>query len=170
MAQFIPKTTNSKKALYFLSIMSFSKSKLKFHKLCTSKNLYSPILSRKNYFLQEMMRERAGASLAPNPSVYEPKIYDKLCFLLKLINSRMAITICVWRSQVIQLTNGHNRTSVSRKKKKSWIRDYFFLLWRPQQYLTFKICFCNSLFKGRKNMTGIVDDFELQSPTFAEVT
>ena len=39
MAQFTAKTTNSEKAIYILSIMSYSMNKLKSHLLFTCKNL-----------------------------------------------------------------------------------------------------------------------------------
>ena len=53
IAQFTAKTTNSEKAIYFLSIMSFSINKLKSHLLFTYKNLCFIILCGKKVLLQK---------------------------------------------------------------------------------------------------------------------
>ena len=53
IAQFTAKTTNSEKAIYFLSIMSFSINKLKSHLLFTCKNLCFIILCGKKVLLQK---------------------------------------------------------------------------------------------------------------------
>ena len=50
ITQFTAKATNSKKAIYFLSIMSFSINKLKSHLLFTCKNLCFMILCGKKSF------------------------------------------------------------------------------------------------------------------------
>ena len=60
----------SSKAIYFLSIMSFSINKLKSHLLFTYKNLCFMILCGKKVLLQEMVRGRrggAGTTLPPSP-------------------------------------------------------------------------------------------------------
>ena len=61
VAQFTTKITNSKKAIDFLSLMSYSVNQLKSNMLFRSKNfVFVPILRRKNFF--------------PPPSVYDPKM------------------------------------------------------------------------------------------------
>ena len=52
-AQFIIKTANLSKAIYFLSLLSYSINKPKLQMLLTNKNLYSPILRTKNNFAQK---------------------------------------------------------------------------------------------------------------------
>ena len=80
IAQFTAKTTNSEKAIYFLSIMSFSINKLKSHLLFTYKNLYFMILCGKKVLLQEMVRGRRGGLAPPSP---HPHLSLQSCIVLK---------------------------------------------------------------------------------------
>ena len=68
----------SSKAIYFLSIMSFSINKLKSHLLFTYKNLCFMILCGKKVLLQEMVRGRRGGWHHPPPIptfLYSPASY-----------------------------------------------------------------------------------------------
>ena len=56
VAQFIAKTTNSERPIYFLSLMSCSINKLKPHMLFTCKNfMFSDLTWEKKCLLQEMV-------------------------------------------------------------------------------------------------------------------
>ena len=50
IAQFAARTTNSEKAMYFLSLMSYSINKLKSHMFFTCKNVMFLILGDKKRF------------------------------------------------------------------------------------------------------------------------
>ena len=70
----------SSKAIYFLSIMSFSINKLKSHLLFTYKNLCFMILCGKKVLLQEMVRGRRGGLAPPSP---HPHLSLQSCIVLK---------------------------------------------------------------------------------------
>ena len=70
IAEFNAKTTNSEKAIYFLSLMSCSMDKLKSHMFFACKNFFFFLFYvEKNILIQKMAvgRGRAGGPLPPFP-------------------------------------------------------------------------------------------------------
>ena len=66
IAQFTAKTTNSEKAIYFLSLMSCSINKLKSQMFFTCKNfMFSDFTWKKNILLQEMVGGGGEGTGAP---------------------------------------------------------------------------------------------------------
>ena len=65
VAQFTTTTTNSKKAVYFLSIISYSVNKLKVYMLFTSKTLE----------FSNFVRENGGETGPPAPQYLWPCVY-----------------------------------------------------------------------------------------------
>ena len=78
IGQFTAKTTNSEKAVYFLSIMSCSINKLKSRKFFTCKNFVFRFYMEKKIFCSRKWWERGGgpsAPTAPPPLCLRPWLY-----------------------------------------------------------------------------------------------
>ena len=91
VAQFTAKTTNSEKAIHFLTLMSCSINKLKFHTLFTWKNfMFSEFTWKKKNLLQNM-----HPSLPPPPFLYGAVLNSNITLifiaeiLLKLLLSNL---------------------------------------------------------------------------------
>ena len=122
VAQFTAKTTNSEKAIYFLSLMTCSINKLKSHILFTCKNftkiLCFPIWHVQNYLLQEMV-EWTGRVLALSPTppcipfLYDPApmtiILRKYWMLWQEFKYlRVPIkTNSTWKTSIVIITTKH---------------------------------------------------------------
>ena len=81
VAQFIAKTINSKRPIYFLSLMSCSINKLKSHMLFTCKNFkFSNFTWEKQFLLQEMV----GGLPPPAPPPFSTALHKhKFCHKFK---------------------------------------------------------------------------------------
>ena len=77
IAEFNAKTTNSEKAIYFLSLMSCSMDKLKSHMFFACKIFFFLILRGKKHFDPENGGGEGAGWRSPTPLSYSPEYIDR---------------------------------------------------------------------------------------------